>query len=330
MIREHANDLAGVIVEPFQRLLPPAGGFLETLRRVTAELGIPLIFDEVVTGFRFAYGGAQALYGVTPDICTLGKIIGGGFPLAAIAGRAEIMKHFDKKIVGADRFLTQIGTLSGNPVAAAAGLASLAVLKRPGAYDGVYAAGKRLMEGFAETLKQTGLPAQVVGCPVMFDVVFAAGDIHDYRGTLRADTAMQARVNATMRAEGILKSEGKTYMSTAHTDADIAQMLGAFATAATREASRRAAAEQRTSGLEIDSMSSDLMALLSISTEAPSWPRSRSATCPRQRTAPSSCGRRNTAAAPRPKSATSLKIPSAPMRACGSAARLRNAAAASG
>jgi len=128
-------------------------------------------------------------------------------------------------------------------VAAAAGLASLAVLKRPGAYDGVYAAGKRLMDGFSETLKQAGLPAQVVGCPVMFDVVFAAGDIHDYRGTLRSDTAMAARVNATMRREGILKSEGKTYMSTAHTDADIEQMLGAFRTAVTKEASRRAAAE---------------------------------------------------------------------------------------
>ncbi len=243
LIREHAEDLGGVIVEPFQRLLPPAPGFLQTLRRVTAELGIPLIFDEVVTGFRFAYGGAQALYGVTPDICSLGKIIGGGFPLAAIAGRAEIMKHFDKAAVGADKFLTQIGTLSGNPVAAAAGLASLAILKRPGAYDGVYAAGKRLMEGFSATLRQAGLPAQVVGCPVMFDVVFAAGDIHDYRGTLRSDTAMQARINATMRNEGILKSEGKTYMSTAHTDADIEQMLAAFSAAVAKEASRRAAAE---------------------------------------------------------------------------------------
>ena len=243
MIREHVDELAGVIVEPFQRLLPPAPGFLETLRRVTAELGIPLIFDEVVTGFRFAYGGAQAFYGVTPDICTLGKIIGGGFPLAAIAGRADIMKHFDRALVGDDGFLTQIGTLSGNPVAAVAGLASLAILKRPGAYDGVYAAGRRLMEGFGAMLKQASLPAQVVGSPVMFDVVFAAGDVHDYRGTLRADTAMQARFNRTLRAHGILKSEGKTYMSTAHTAADLDQTLAAFAAAVAEESGRRAAAE---------------------------------------------------------------------------------------
>ena len=99
------------------------------------EHGIPLIFDEVVTGFRFAYGGAQAFYGVTPDLCTLGKIIGGGFPLAAIAGREDIMSLFDRGKAGDERFLTQIGTLSGNPVAAAAGLATLEVLRRPGTYE---------------------------------------------------------------------------------------------------------------------------------------------------------------------------------------------------
>ena len=94
--REQKDELAGVIVEPFQRLIPPNPGFLQALREVTAEHGIPLIFDEVVTGFRFAYGGAQEYYGVTPDLCTLGKIVGGGFALAAIAGRADIMKHFDR------------------------------------------------------------------------------------------------------------------------------------------------------------------------------------------------------------------------------------------
>ena len=100
MIAEHANELGGVIVEPFQRLIPPVPGFLEALREETLKYGIPLILDEVVTGFRFAMGGAQELYGVTPDLCTLGKIVGGGFPLAAIAGKAEIMAHFDPSIVG--------------------------------------------------------------------------------------------------------------------------------------------------------------------------------------------------------------------------------------
>ena len=142
LIREHKDELGGVIVEPFQRLLPPAPGFLQALRKLTAEHGIPLIFDEVVTGFRFAYGGGQAYYGVTPDLCTLGKVIGGGFPLAAIAGRADIMAHFDKGAVAEDEFLIQIGTLSGNPVAAAAGLATLEVLKRPGAYERIFEIGR--------------------------------------------------------------------------------------------------------------------------------------------------------------------------------------------
>ena len=112
LIDEHADDIAGVIVEPLQRLIPPAPGFLEALREKTRQHGIVLIFDEVVTGFRLAYGSAQEAYGVTPDLCTLGKIIGGGLPLAAIAGREDIMRHFDKDAVGAEGFTFQIGTLN--------------------------------------------------------------------------------------------------------------------------------------------------------------------------------------------------------------------------
>src|SRR5882762_11444170 len=165
LIREHKSDLAGVIVEPFQRIIPPAPGFLEKLRKITAENGVPLIFDEVVTGFRLAYGGAQEYYGVVPDLCTLGKVIGGGFPLAAVAGRADIMAHFDKAIVGDDGFLMQIGTLSGNPVAAAAGLATLEVLRRPGAYERIFATGRELMGALAELLKRDGPSARVIGEP---------------------------------------------------------------------------------------------------------------------------------------------------------------------
>ena len=135
LIAEHADVIAGVIVEPFQRIIPPVPGFLEALRTAGTENGIVLIFDEVATGFRFAYGGAQERYGVVPDVCTLGKIIGGGFPLAAIAGKAEIMAHFDKSKVGSEAFLMHVGTLSGNPVAAVAGLKTLEILRRPGQYE---------------------------------------------------------------------------------------------------------------------------------------------------------------------------------------------------
>jgi len=124
--------------------VPPAPGFLEALREEATKHGIVLIFDEIVTGFRFAYGGAQELYGVTPDLCTLGKIIGGGFPLAATAGKAEIMAHFDVGKVGSEGFLMQLGTLSGNPVASVAGLKTMEILRRPGSYERLREIGKTL------------------------------------------------------------------------------------------------------------------------------------------------------------------------------------------
>jgi glutamate-1-semialdehyde 2,1-aminomutase len=242
LIRQHQDELGGVIVEPFQRLIPPKPGFLQALRQVTAECGIPLIFDEVVTGFRFAYGGAQEYYGVTPDICTLGKIAGGGFPLAAVAGKRDIMRHFDKTAMGDDA-LPQIGTLSGNPVASAAGLATLAVLRRPGTYDAAFANGHRLMDGLTAMIQNAGLPAQVIGMPVLFDIIFATGEIVDYRSTLRHDSAAGDRFNRTMRAAGVLKGASKCYISTAHDDADIAKALAAFQAAVDEEAAfrRRAA-----------------------------------------------------------------------------------------
>jgi glutamate-1-semialdehyde 2,1-aminomutase len=231
LVKEHRNELAGVIVEPFQRIIPPAPGFLDKLRRITAENGVPLIFDEVVTGFRLAYGGAQEYYGVVPDLCTLGKVIGGGFPLAAIAGREEIMAHFDKSKVGDENFLVQIGTLSGNPVAAAAGLATMAILKRPGAYERIHASGRELMEALSRLLKRAGIPAQVTGEPPLFDVVFTDQPIRDYRSTLTGDAELMRRFNALLRERGILKGESKYYISLAHTDADIKDTIAAWESA---------------------------------------------------------------------------------------------------
>jgi glutamate-1-semialdehyde 2,1-aminomutase len=228
LIREHREDLAGVIVEPFQRLIPPAPGFLQGLRKITAELGIPLIFDEVVTGFRFAYGGAQEYYGVTPDLCTLGKIMGGGFALAAVAGRADMMAHFDRAAVGDEDFLMQVGTLSANPVASVAGLATLEVLKRPGMYEKAFATGRELMGTLSDLLRAAGLPAQVIGEPVLFDVVFSRDAIRDYRGTLKGDGDMLRRFNAALRKRGIMKGESKYYVSVAHTDEDVKQTIEAW------------------------------------------------------------------------------------------------------
>jgi glutamate-1-semialdehyde 2,1-aminomutase len=229
LIREHKDELAGVIVEPFQRLLPPQPGFLQGLRRITREHGIPLIFDEVVTGFRFAYGGAQEYYGVTPDLCTLGKIVGGGFALAAVAGRADIMAHFDRLAMADEDFLFQVGTLSGNPVASVAGLATLNVLKRPGTYEKVFETGRALMGALDGLLKKAGIKATVVGEPPLFDIVFTDHPLKDYRDTLKGDKAMLGRFNALLRERGIMKGESKYYVSLAHTQADIDHTIQAWA-----------------------------------------------------------------------------------------------------
>ncbi len=232
LIREHKDELAGVIVEAFQRLVPPKPGFLEALREVTTECGIVLIFDEVVTGFRFAYGGAQEYYGVVPDLCAIGKVVGGGFPLAAVAGREEFMEHFDKNAVAEDAFMTQVGTLSGNPVAAVAGLATLEVLRRPGAYEGLFETGRKLKAGLEAALEGAGVPHRVIGEPPLFDVIFSGDDVTDYRTTIKGDTAVQTRFNEVLRANAILKGESKFYISLAHDDADVAHALDAFKTAA--------------------------------------------------------------------------------------------------
>lgn len=221
IISEYADRLAGVIVEPLQRLVPPVPGFLEALREETHRHDVVLIFDEVVTGFRLAYGGGQELYGVTPDLCTLGKVIGGGFPLAAICGSADIMAHFDLSKVGADKFTFQIGTLSGNPVAAVAGLKTIEILSREGAYESLRAKGHKLMNALKSAADHQGIAATVVGDPVLFDIVFAKGPVLDYRDTMRADVNLQNSFNSKLREAGILKAPMKFYPSLAHYEADL-------------------------------------------------------------------------------------------------------------
>ncbi|MEM6462202.1 MAG: aminotransferase class III-fold pyridoxal phosphate-dependent enzyme [Pseudomonadota bacterium] len=232
LIAEHSGEIAGIIVEPLQRIVPPAPGFLKALREECTHHGIVLIFDEIVTGFRLAYGGAQEHYGVVPDLCTLGKLIGGGFPLAAITGRAEIMAHFDKSKVGEEGFLMQLGTLSGNPVAATAGLKSLEILRRPGAYEKLRKTGETLMEMMSDTLAAVGIEHRIVGDATLFDVVFTSGEVRDYRDTFHADAEKNAHFNAALRSKGIFKSPGKLYPSLALTDEDVAQTAEAVSFAA--------------------------------------------------------------------------------------------------
>ncbi len=207
------KDVAAIIAEPLQRIIPAEPGFLQGLRDICDEHGILLIFDEIVTGFRLAYGGAQELYGVTPDICTLGKIIGGGFPLAALGARAEIMRHFDKSVVGADKWLMQLGTLSGNPVAAAAGLKTMEVLRRDGAYTNLRRIGQNLQDIFVTALTEAGIPHQVCGDETLFDIYFTGKACRDYRTARHDDPNRNAVFNATLREQGVFKSPGKLYPS---------------------------------------------------------------------------------------------------------------------
>ncbi|MBI4311419.1 MAG: aspartate aminotransferase family protein, partial [Chloroflexi bacterium] len=228
IIAKHHEELAGVIVEPMQRILTPVPGFLQGLREVTARFGIPLIFDEVVTGFRFAYGGAQEFYGVTPDLAAIGKVVGGGYPLAAVCGRAEIMKAYDSGAVASDDFIPQIGTLNGNPIAAVAGLATLAELRKPGTYQRLHQAGSRLRSALQQTLDQAEIPAKVCGEDTVFDVYFTDKPITTYRSTLGANGALLRKLNRLLLDRGILKGGQKFYVSLAHTDADLDQTIAAI------------------------------------------------------------------------------------------------------
>ncbi|SMX32697.1 aspartate aminotransferase family protein [Maliponia aquimaris] len=220
LLSEH-GDIAAIIVEPLQRIIPPRPGYLQGLRDLCTRHGVLLIFDEIVTGFRLAYGGAQERYGVVPDIVTLGKIIGGGFPLAALGASTEIMAHFDKALVGADRWLMQLGTLSGNPVAAVAGLKTMEVLRRPGQYDRLRALGQRLMDMQSAALTEAGIAYRVCGDPTLFDLYFTDADPVDYRSARHRDPQASALWNATLRENGVFKSPGKLYPSLALTEDDL-------------------------------------------------------------------------------------------------------------
>ena len=231
LLAEHGPHVACIIVEPLQRVVPPEPGFLAGLRSLCDKHGCLLIFDEIVTGFRLAYGGAQEAYGVTPDICTLGKIIGGGFPLAATVGSADLMAHFDKS-AKPDAWLMQLGTLSGNPVASVAGLKTMEILARPGAYDRLRDRGHKLQAIQSEALDAHGIAHQVVGDPTLFDVQFLDKPVRNYRDTQDADAGMNARYNQVLREEGIFKAPGKLYPSLVISDEDLEHTRAAVLKAA--------------------------------------------------------------------------------------------------
>jgi len=228
LIAAHHEELAAVLIEPYQRTILPAPGFLEGLRRATQRYEVPLVFDEIVTGFRFAYGGAQEYYGVVPDLAAFGKVVAGGFPLACVAGPRAIMRHFDAALEGTPDYVWQAGTFNGNAISCAAGLATLAELRKPGTYERLFRTGTRLREGLVAAVRKHGLAAQVSGEPPVFDIFFTDREILDYRATLTADREQIKRFNQELVRRGVVKAVNKIYISLAHTDADVDETLGVF------------------------------------------------------------------------------------------------------
>jgi glutamate-1-semialdehyde 2,1-aminomutase len=229
LIEEHASELAAVIVEPLQRVLLPVPGFLQAIRDATTRHDIVLIFDEVVTGFRIAWGGAQERYGVVPDLATYGKAMSGGFPMAAIGGRSEVMAHLDARRIERSRLVWASGTLNGNPISASAGLAALDVLSRPGAYAQLHRIGGRLRREIKAIGVRHGFAVQTPGEDAVFGVRFTAREnLRTWEDLLTADTRLGLRWAVALIKRGILVNPNeKFYISLAHTEADVDRTLEA-------------------------------------------------------------------------------------------------------
>src|SRR5579875_1901910 len=227
LIDRHAHELAAVIVEPLERVLVPVPGFLETLREATRRHGIVLIFDEVVTGFRIAWGGAQERYGVVPDLATYGKAMAGGFPMACLVGSADVMSALDGRVLPRKELAWASGTLSGNPISAVAGLAALGVLSRPGTYEQLHRIGGRLRSGIVESGRRHGFPTQALGEDAVFGVRFIeSDDVKNWMDLQRHDRALGLRWGVECLKRGLLVNPNeKFYISTAHTDADVDRTL---------------------------------------------------------------------------------------------------------
>jgi glutamate-1-semialdehyde 2,1-aminomutase len=228
IIDAHRDELAAVIVEPESRLISPQPGFLEGLRDVTRRAQALLIFDEVVTGFRLAPGGAQEVFGVVPDLACYGKIVGGGLPLAAVAGRRDVMELANPRKKGAPDYTYISGTLNGNAICATAGLATLTELEKPGTYERFNAAGERMRRGLGQIAARRGRPAQIVGRGPLANIYFTAEPIHDYRTAQKADRILTQELTRELLRRGVLANmAAKMYISLAHTDQDIDATLHA-------------------------------------------------------------------------------------------------------
>ncbi len=225
---ENPDSIAGVILEPVvgnAGFIVPDAGFLEGLRELTKEYGSLLMFDEVMTGFRIAYGGAQEKFGITPDLTTLGKVIGGGLPVGAYGGRADIMA-----MVAPAGPMYQAGTLSGNPLAMTAGIKTLELLQRPGTYEYLDKVTKSLTEGLLKVARDAGHSVSGGHISAMFGMFFTGSPVHNYENAKKADVAKFGRFHRGMLERGVYLAPSQFeagFTSLAHTEADIERTLAA-------------------------------------------------------------------------------------------------------
>ncbi|MHC5599646.1 MAG: glutamate-1-semialdehyde 2,1-aminomutase, partial [Nostoc sp.] len=226
LFEENRDEIAGVILEPVvgnAGFIAPDAGFLEGLRELTHEHGALLVFDEVMTGFRIAYGGAQEKFGVTPDLTTLGKVIGGGLPVGAYGGRRDIMS-----MVAPAGPVYQAGTLSGNPLAMTAGIKTLELLQKPGTYEYLERITKKLADGLLQIAKENGHGACGGQISAMFGLFFTSGPVHNYEDAKKSDTAKFGRFHRGMLEHGVYLAPSQFeagFTSFAHTEEDIDQTL---------------------------------------------------------------------------------------------------------
>jgi glutamate-1-semialdehyde 2,1-aminomutase len=238
LFERHANKIAAVIVEPIcgnMGLIPPAAGFLAALRKLTQEHGALLIFDEVITGFRVALGGAQALYGIAPDITCLGKVLGGGLPLAGFGGGREIMD-----LLAPEGPVYQAGTLSGNPLAVSSGLVTLQLLRRRGTYEKLERSGKYLESAFKQSLAAHGISATINRVGSMLTVFFGVDQVTNADQARKIDREQFVRFFKGMLARGIYLPPSPfeaMFLSLAHTTNDLQRAAEAFDSWGKREPS---------------------------------------------------------------------------------------------
>ena len=228
VVERHHGELAAILIEPLQRCILPRPGFFEAMRELATRHGIVLIFDEIVTGFRMAWGGAQERYGVTPDLATYGKTISGGYPLAAICGRADVMDVMNGWRPADDpKRVIASGTFNGYPVGAVAGLATLGVLERPGTYERLFALGDRITREIAAMGSRLSIPLLVGGEGPVLQVLFTGErEIVDYGSMFRADKRKAYVFGVELIKRGLFVSPyEKIYLSLAHTDGHVDRLL---------------------------------------------------------------------------------------------------------